>query len=57
MHLITRFINRHEAVTSIEYALIAALIAMAIIGGISAVGGNLGAIYNQIMTSITSALS
>ena len=49
--------RQRQGVTSIEYALIAMLIALVIIGAIRATGANLGALYNDIMTSIVSALS
>lgn len=42
--------------TSIEYALIAALIALAIVVAISATGTNLGMLYNDILISIANAL-
>lgn len=50
---------RHSdrGVTAIEYALIAALVAVAIVGALSATGTNLGALYNDVMDKITAALS
>ncbi|AQV93078.1 pilus assembly protein [Cupriavidus necator] len=41
-------------VTSIEYALIAVLIAMAILGGVSALGGSVGSLYNMIASKMPS---
>lgn len=46
-----------RGVTAIEYALIAALIAVAIVGALSATGTSLGALYEDVMTKITAALS
>jgi len=51
-----KLIRQERAVTSIEYALIASLIAVVIVVAISSVGANLGVLYNQIMTSIIDAL-
>ena len=50
------FSRRNRGVTSIEYALIAALIALAIVVAISATGTNLGMLYNDILISIANAL-
>lgn len=43
-----RFLCDEEGVTAIEYGLIAALIAVAIIVGAAAVGGNLDTLFNRI---------
>lgn len=51
-----KLIRKERGVTSIEYALIASLIAVVIVVAISSVGANLGVLYNQIMTSIIDAL-
>lgn len=49
---ITKFIQQfardEEGVTAIEYGLLAALIAVAIIAGATLVGGNLTALFNKI---------
>lgn len=50
------YFRRNRAVTSIEYALIAALIALVIVIAISATGTNLGMLYNDILISIANAL-
>ena len=52
MQLIKRFIQEEDGVTAIEYALIAALIAVAIVATVTALGGKL----NTVFTSITTAL-
>ena len=43
-----RFLRDEEGVTAIEYGLIAALIAVAIIAAASAVGGGLSTTFNNI---------
>lgn len=44
---------RQRGVTSIEYALLAALIAMAIIFGVAETGGMLGKLYEFVSTKVT----
>jgi pilus assembly protein Flp/PilA len=41
-----------NGVTAIEYGLIAALIAVAIIAAVSAVGGSLAGVFKQVSTSL-----
>ncbi|MDE1982550.1 MAG: Flp family type IVb pilin [Betaproteobacteria bacterium] len=53
--VIRRFLSRDEGVTAIEYGLIAALIGLAIIGGITALGVNLETKFNSIASSVGSA--
>ena len=48
----TRFMNDESGATAIEYGLIAALISVAIIGAVTAVGGKLDATF----TSVSGAL-
>ena len=43
-----RFIKDEEGVTAIEYALIASLIAVFIVGAVTLVGGNLSAKFTAI---------
>lgn len=52
---IRRFLSRDEGVTAIEYGLIAALIGLAIIGGITTLGVNLETKFNSIASSVGSA--
>lgn len=47
-----KLIKREEGVTAIEYGLIAALIAVVIIGAVQLIGGNL----NTTFTTIANAL-
>jgi pilus assembly protein Flp/PilA len=55
MNLISRFVRDESGATAIEYGLIAALIAVVIIGGVSAVGTQLSATFNAVKTSLASA--
>jgi pilus assembly protein Flp/PilA len=48
MERIKRFFKREEGVTAIEYALIAALIALAIILTVSLVGQQINSTFNTI---------
>jgi pilus assembly protein Flp/PilA len=41
-----------RAVTAIEYGLIAALVAVVIIGGVTLVGGNLSTIFTSVSGSV-----
>ena len=55
--LIQRFKSDEEGATAIEYGLIAALIAVAIIGAISAVGGSLTATFGEVSTELDNSTS
>jgi pilus assembly protein Flp/PilA len=48
LQVVKQFARDEEGVTAIEYGLIAALIAVVIIVGVTAVGTNLNAIFNYI---------
>jgi pilus assembly protein Flp/PilA len=50
--LISQFIQEEKAVTAIEYALIASLIAVAIIVAVRSVGTNVSAIFTSIATAL-----
>jgi pilus assembly protein Flp/PilA len=50
--IFTRLVNDQSGVTAIEYGMIAALIAVAIIGAVSALGGQLSTLFGTISTSI-----
>ena len=50
-----RFLSCEHGVTAIEYGLIAALIGLVIIGGITVLGTNLETKFNSIATSVGSA--
>jgi pilus assembly protein Flp/PilA len=51
-NLISRFIRDESGATAIEYGLIAALIAVVIITGLTSVGTNLNTKFNSIATNI-----
>ena len=50
-----KFFQNESGATAIEYGLIAALIAVAIIGAVSAVGGSVSTTFNEISTDIDNA--
>jgi pilus assembly protein Flp/PilA len=53
MTYVKNFLRQDEGVTAIEYGLIAALIAVVIIGAVSAVGTNLSGLFNYISGQVT----
>jgi pilus assembly protein Flp/PilA len=53
---LTAFIKDEEGASAIEYALIAALIALAISVGAKALGGQLNTTFNTIVTKLAAAL-
>jgi pilus assembly protein Flp/PilA len=55
MEKMRRFFKDEEGVTAIEYGLIAALIAVVIIGAVTAVGNALSGKFNTISTDVTAA--
>jgi pilus assembly protein Flp/PilA len=55
--LLARFLKNEEAVTAIEYGLIAALIAVVIIVAITSVGTNLSGVFNAVANSLATATS
>lgn len=52
MQSIIRFFKNEDGVTAIEYGLIAALIAVFIIGALTALGGSLDSIFMAISGAI-----
>ena len=48
-----RFIQDEDGVTAIEYGLIAALIAVVIIGAVTLVGTNLSAVFQYVASNLT----
>ena len=52
MNLISRFFRDESGATAIEYGLIAALIAVVIITGVTAVGTNLSGTFNTLSTKL-----
>lgn len=53
--LINKFINDEDGATAIEYGLIAALIAVAIIAAVRAVGTNLSGTFSSIDSNLTAS--
>jgi pilus assembly protein Flp/PilA len=56
MHRLHRFFHRENAVTAIEYALLAALISGVIVIGATSVGDALGQIYTYVKDQVVLAL-
>ena len=53
---VKQFLNDEEGVTAIEYGLIAALIAVFIIGSLQLVGGSLVALFTAVSTALNTAI-
>ncbi len=53
---ITTFGVNDDGTTAIEYALLASVIAIGALGGFSALGGAVGNMWNDAMTTISAAL-
>jgi pilus assembly protein Flp/PilA len=49
----TRFLKNESGATAIEYGLIAALIAVVVIGAVTAVGTNLRGTFNNISSNVS----
>ncbi|WP_343638899.1 Flp family type IVb pilin [Roseateles sp.] len=56
LHRLQALAGDDDAVTAIEYGLIAALIAVFIIASVTLVGSKLDAVFTAISTAITAAL-
>ncbi|WP_018688862.1 Flp family type IVb pilin [Ahrensia kielensis] len=55
--MLTRFLKDESGATAIEYGLIAALIAVAIIAGATSLGSELNVKFNSIATSVKNGTS
>jgi pilus assembly protein Flp/PilA len=55
MNSIKRFIRDESGATAIEYGLIAALLAVAIIASLQLVGGELTKTFTKVQTSLSTA--
>lgn len=53
--LFARFAKDEAGATAIEYGLIAALIAVVIIGALQLLGGNISTAFNSIATAVSGA--
>ncbi len=51
------FIGDENGATAIEYGLIAALVSVAAIGALTAMGGSLSAMFNTVSTALSTAVS
>jgi pilus assembly protein Flp/PilA len=51
-NLVSRFVQDESGVTAIEYGLIAALIAVVIIGAVTALGTGLKSTFNVVASSL-----
>jgi len=56
MKALIKFLKDEEGATAIEYGLIAALIALAIISGVTILGNTLGNAFNAIGNSVSNAI-
>lgn len=54
-NLFNRFVNDESGATAIEYGLIAALVAVAIIGALNALTGGLTTTFGTVTTALTGA--
>ncbi len=55
MKILSLFRKDESGATAIEYGLIAALIAVVIIGGVTAVGTQLGNMFTHVATTVNNA--
>jgi pilus assembly protein Flp/PilA len=55
INLVKQIAREEDGVTAIEYGLIAALIAVVIMGAVSTVGTDLKSVFTSIGTDLTSA--
>jgi pilus assembly protein Flp/PilA len=51
--LLKRFLCDRSGTTAIEYSLIGALVSVALIGGATALGGNLSTVFNNVGNNVT----
>ena len=54
---VTRFLKDESGATAIEYGLIAALIAVVLVGALQAVGTSLGGAFDKISSEVDAATS
>lgn len=55
--LLKKFLSDQRGVTSIEYALLAALIFGAIVASVGLLGGSVETLYDDVATKISAAMS
>ena len=52
-----RFVNDEDGATAIEYGLIAALVSVAAIAALTAMGGSLDAMFTAVSTALNGAVA
>jgi pilus assembly protein Flp/PilA len=55
--LISRFVKEDSGATAIEYGLIAALVSVAAIGALTAMGNSLSTMFGTVSTALSTAVS
>ncbi len=55
IHNIFRFAKNEDGATAIEYGLIAALVSVAAIGALTAMGNSLSAMFNTVSSALSGA--
>lgn len=55
--VLRRLIRQKSGVTAIEYGLIASLVAIAILGGVTALTGNVQALFDSTTTKVDTAVN
>jgi pilus assembly protein Flp/PilA len=55
MRALRKFVRNNKGATAIEYGLIAALVAVAAIGGMSALGTSIGSTFNNVSDELDAA--
>jgi len=57
MNTFRKFLEDESGATAIEYGLIAALVSVAAIGALQAMGGSLNTMFTTVSTSLTAAVA
>ena len=57
IEMMKKFSMEEDGVTAIEYSLIAALIALIIVGAVTAAGTNLNLLYSDVATKVSEVAS
>ncbi len=55
--ILTRFLTDESGATAIEYGLIAALVSVAAIGALTALGGSLNTMFQTVSSAVATATS
>jgi pilus assembly protein Flp/PilA len=54
---LARFLNEEDGATAIEYGLIAALVSVAAIGALTAMGSSLSTMFNTVSSALSGAVA